>query len=170
MKKTKNLLLLIAFILPITLILTACSLPAMEENATNKEEEKSETETIKLTPENFEMYFNVNTYTSNYYESSTKSIFGGYDYDCSCNLNIDISKTSDFEIKDVKVTFKIISSWDYIQNSYTEDYQEYIDITLPQSGNINKVYKCTHETYWSSASQTPSAYFEDVSGFIIIEK
>ncbi|MBR5203574.1 MAG: hypothetical protein IKW45_09960 [Clostridia bacterium] len=128
------------------------------------------TKEIVLTKENFEEYFTINSYTSDYYESSKhNSLFGGTDYDCSCNLNIEINKAGDFEVKDIVVTFKIVSSWDPISGQYTdENYNKFIDVNLPQNGSISKTYRCTLDTYFSMANLTPTVYFYDVKGIILV--
>ena len=166
MKKT------LALLLSLVILCTCagCGNERMNQNA-NEEPKEPETETITLTKDNFEEYFNVNAYTSDYFEDGRyNTLFGGYDYNCRCNLNIEISKTCDFEVQDVTITFKIITFWDYVQESYSVGYDEYIDITLPQSGEIKKIYNCTIDGYSSYATSTPSAYFESVTGTIVIEK
>ena len=162
MKKTLALLLSLVIL---------CTCAGCENEGTNKrnknKNQEPKTETIILTEDNFEEYFNINTYTSDYYEDRTyNSLLGIYTYDIRCNLHIEISKTCDFEVQDVKVTFHIITFWDYVQDSYTADNSTYIDIKLPQNGEISKTYNCSNIL----PTSTPTAYFKSVTGTIIIEK
>ena len=129
------------------------------------------TEEIELTKDNFNDYFNVNIYNSDYREEISSGLFGK-DYGYSCLVNIEISKATDFELNDdVCITYFINSAWDSIPDTYQNDkYHRCIDIKIPSSGTVNKKIQCTQSPTLVKLYDKPEVYVEDIVGTIRVKK
>ena len=163
---------LFALILTFTLLLLCTSCKILEKVSTTKNSEDKNTKSteITLTKENFEEYFNVNIYNTDYQEKVSAG-FIGKEYGYSCIVNIEISKTSDFEImNDVIITYFINTAYDNVPGSYRkENSHRCIDIKIPSSGNINKKVQCTQSPTMVKLHDEPTVYFEDIVGTIIVK-
>lgn len=129
--------------------------------------EPKEPQEIVLTVENIEEYFTVKAYTSNYTEDATNTLAGGWEYDCECDLNIEVVKKVEMEVKDVTLRFTIHSTWSSIEDVKTECGETFIELKLDENGEAKKTSKCTYSTYSSQKNSTPIAELSLVTGSIV---
>ena len=120
-------------IVALILALCLCACPC----ACKSSEETSEaTEEVLLTAENFYNYFIVEESVEDFSTEPCSFDMSGLCYDATANVVVSIDKRSEFEIKNVSVTFEVgMHEESIVATDWTE---ETITIEIPVSGHQKK--------------------------------
>ena len=109
-----------------------------------------------LNADNFYEYFSVNIYSENL-EKDTGILGNAV---ATCVLHVEIAPLSKLKTKDVTVVLKL-------ENSWSINGKDIIEITLPKNGHVDKKYNAEYMSLLSNYYTTPKASVGVVTGKII---
>ena len=137
MKRMMSVVLVIIMLLS----MTAC---AQSQQAEAPQEERAK---IYLNNVNFHTYFNINSYCDNFTERVDEH-WAGTDYYGNCNLHITIEPIGNVEIiEPIEIQLNVSNvGKDYWQVDDLQLDGSQMTITLPSTGEYNKIYSCSIKT------------------------
>ena len=153
----------VVLVIIILLSITAC---AQSQQVEAPQEERAK---IYLNNGNFHTYFNINSYCDNFTERVDE--YGrGTDYYGNCNLHVTIEPIGNIEIiEPIEIQLNVSNVG---KDNWQEDYWQvdglqldgsHMTITLPPTGEYNKIYSCSIKTvYETRLDERPKVSFLEV--------